>query len=98
MAYEVVMPYHLHMPSYFLETFTEYPDFKSVGVRDNARSFDWPVIIRAVNTVDAMTATIEPVDWPILMKITDRILKEVKNVNRVCYDMSPKPNATIEWE
>ena len=45
-----------------------------------------------------LTATIEPVDWPILMKITDRILKEVKNVNRVCYDMSPKPNATIEWE
>ena len=55
-------------------------------------------IIRAVNTVDAMTATIEPVDWPILMKITDRILKEVKTVNRVCYDMSPKPNATIAWE
>ena len=68
------------------------------AVRDNARSFDWPVIIRAVNTVDAMTATVEPVDWPILMKITDRILKEVKTVNRVCYDMSPKPNATIEWE
>ena len=63
--------------------FTVVPDFKSVGVRDNARSFDWPVIIRAVNTVDAMTATIEPVDWPILMKITDRILKEVKTVNRV---------------
>lgn len=78
--------------------FTVVPDFKSVGVRDNARSFDWPVIIRAVNTVDAMTATVEPVDWPILMKITDRILKEVKTVNRVCYDMSPKPNATIEWE
>ena len=78
--------------------FTVVPDFKSVGVRDNARSFDWPVIIRAVNTVDAMTATIEPIDWPILMKITDRILKEVKNVNRVCYDMSPKPNSTIEWE
>ena len=78
--------------------FTVVPDFKSVGVRDNARSFDWPVIIRAVNTVDAMTATIEPVDWPILMKITDRILKEVKTVNRGCYDMSPKPNATIEWE
>ena len=78
--------------------FTVVPDFKSVGVRDNARSFDWPVIIRAVNTVDAMTATIEPIDWPVLMKITDRILKEVKNVNRVCYDMSPKPNATIEWE
>ena len=78
--------------------FTDVPHFKSVGVRDNARSFDWPVIIRAVNTVDAMTATIEPIDWPILMKITDRILKEVNNVNRVCYDMSPKPNATIEWE
>lgn len=78
--------------------FTVVPDFKSVGVRDNARSFDWPVIIRAVNTVDAMTATIEQIDWPILLKITDRILKEVKNVNRVCYDLSPKPNATIEWE
>ena len=78
--------------------FTIVPDFKSVGVRDNARSFEWPVIIRAINTVDAMTATIEQVDWPILLKITDRILKEVKNVNRVCYDMSPKPSATIEWE
>jgi len=51
-----------------------------------------------VNTVDAMTATIEHIDWAILGKITDRILKEVKNVNRVCYDLSPKPNATIEWE
>ncbi len=78
--------------------FTIVPDFKSVGVRDNARSFEWPVIIRAINTVDAMTATVEQVDWPILLKITDRILKEVKNVNRVCYDMSPKPSATIEWE
>lgn len=78
--------------------FTAVPDFRSVGVRNGARTYAYPVIIRAVNTVDAMTATIEPVDWPILMKITDRILKEVKNVNRVCYDMSPKPNATIEWE
>ena len=78
--------------------FTVVPDFKSVGVRDNARSYDWPVIIRAVNTVDAMTATIEQIDWPILMNITDRILAEVPTVNRVCYDMSPKPNATIEWE
>ncbi|MBQ1201816.1 MAG: glutamine-hydrolyzing GMP synthase, partial [Alistipes sp.] len=78
--------------------FTVVPDFKSVGVRDNARSFEYPVIIRAVNTVDAMTATIERVDWEILCRITDRILAEVKNVNRVCYDMSPKPNATIEWE
>ena len=78
--------------------FTVVPDFKSVGVRDNARSYDWPVIIRAVNTIDAMTASIEHVDWAILDKITVRILNEVKNVNRVCYDMSPKPSATIEWE
>ena len=78
--------------------FTIVPDFKSVGVRDNARCFDYPVIIRAVNTVDAMTAAIEPIDYPILQKITERILKEVKNVNRVCYDLSPKPTATIEWE
>ena len=67
-------------------------------MRDNARCFEYPVIIRAVNTVEAMTATIEEVDWKVLLKITDRVMKEVKNVNRVCYDMSPKPNATIEWE
>ena len=78
--------------------FTIVPDFKSVGVKDNARCFEYPVIIRAVNTVDAMTATIEQVEWPVLLKITDRILKEVENVNRVCYDLSPKPTATIEWE
>lgn len=78
--------------------FTVVPDFKSVGVRDNARSFEYPVILRAVNTVDAMTADVEPIDWPVLQKITDRILKEVKGVNRVCYDLSPKPPATIEWE
>lgn len=78
--------------------FTVVPDFKSVGVKDNARCFEYPVIIRAVNTIDAMSASVEQIDWPILMKITDRILKEVKNVNRVCYDMSPKPCATIEWE
>ena len=78
--------------------FTIVPDFKSVGVKDNARSYDWPVIIRAVNTIDAMTASIEHIDWAILDKITKRILAEVPNVNRVCYDMSPKPNATIEWE
>lgn len=78
--------------------FTVVPDFKSVGVRDNARSFEYPVILRAVNTIDAMSATIEQIEWPVLMKITDRILKEVANVNRVCYDLSPKPTATIEWE
>ena len=78
--------------------FTVVPDFKSVGVRNNERSYDWPVIIRAVNTIDAMTATIEQIEWPILMKITDRILAEAPMVNRVCYDLSPKPSATIEWE
>ena len=78
--------------------FTIVPDFKSVGVRDHARSFEYPVIIRAINTIDAMTASIEWIEYPILMKITDRILKEVKNVNRVCYDLSPKPTGTIEWE
>lgn len=78
--------------------FTVVPDFKSVGVKNNERCFEYPVIIRAVNTIDAMTATIEEIDWPVLQKITDRILTEVKNVNRVCYDLSPKPCATIEWE
>ncbi len=78
--------------------FTAVPDFKSVGVRNHARCFEYPVIIRAVNTVDAMSATVEQVDWQVLLKITDRIMKEVPNVNRVCYDLSPKPTATIEWE
>lgn len=78
--------------------FTVVPDFKSVGVRDNARSFEYPVIIRAINTIDAMTATIERIDWEVLETITNRIIKEVKHVNRVCYDLSPKPTATIEWE
>ena len=78
--------------------FPVVPDFKSVGVRNNARSYDWPVIIRAVNTIDAMTASIEQIEWPVLMKITDRILAEVPMVNRVCNDLSPKPSATIEWE
>ena len=78
--------------------FTVVPDFKSVGVKNNARCFDYMVIIRAINTIDAMSATIERVDWDVLQRITDRILAEVPNVNRVCYDMSPKPPATIEFE
>ena len=78
--------------------FTIVPDFKSVGVRDNARCFDWPVIIRAVNTIDAMTAQVPQLDWAVLQTITARILQEVKGVNRVCFDVSPKPPATIEWE
>lgn len=78
--------------------FTAVPDFKSVGVHDNQRTFDWPVIIRAVNTVDAMTAEIEEVPYAILKNITERITNEVKGVNRVVYDLTPKPRGTIEWE
>ncbi len=78
--------------------FTVVPDFKSVGMKKNARVFEYMVIIRAINTIDAMTATIEKVDWEVLEKITNRILAEVDNVNRVCFDMSPKPPATIEFE
>ena len=78
--------------------FTIVPDYRSVGVRDGQRSFEWPVIIRAVNTRDAMSASIEEIAYPLLHRITDRILKEVKGVNRVLYDLSPKPTGTIEWE
>ena len=78
--------------------FTVVPDFKSVGMKNNARVFEYMVIIRAINTIDAMTASIEKVDWEVLERITGRILAEVENVNRVCYDMSPKPPATIEFE
>ena len=78
--------------------FTVIPDFRSTGVRDGKRLDDWPVIIRAVNTVDAMTATVPELPWPVLHTITDRILAEVPGVCRVLYDMSPKPVATIEWE
>lgn len=78
--------------------FTAVPDFKSVGVRNNTRSFEWPVIIRAVNTADAMTATIEEIPYALLNRITKRIITEVKGVNRVVYDLTPKPVGTIEWE
>ena len=78
--------------------FTVIPNFKSVGVRDGNRTFAYPIILRAVNAVDGMTATIEPIDYEVLNKITDRILNEVPYVNRVLYDLSPKPVATIEWE
>ena len=78
--------------------FTVVPPITSTGVRDGKRVDAWPVVIRAVNTVDAMSATVATPDWPLLLKITDRILAEVPNVNRVLYDMSPKPPATIEWE
>ena len=78
--------------------FTAVPDFKSVGVKDGKRSFEYPVIIRAVNTKDAMTATVAEIPFALLSHITDRILKEVKGVNRVVFDMTPKPCGTIEWE
>ena len=78
--------------------FTVVPDFKSVGMKNHARCFEYIVILRAINTVDAMSATIERVDYDVLQKVVDRILAEVPNVNRVCYDLSPKPPATIEFE
>jgi len=78
--------------------FTIVPDFRSTGVRNGARSYEWPVVIRAVNTRDAMTATVEDVPFALLQHITDRITHEVKGVNRVLFDLTPKPVATIEWE
>ena len=78
--------------------FTIVPDFRSTGIKDNKRTFEWPVVIRAVNSVDATSATIEPIPYELLNKIVNRILAEVKGVNRVLYDLSPKPVATIEWE
>lgn len=78
--------------------FTIVPDFKSTGIKDNKRTYDWPVVIRAVNSVDATAATIEEIPYSVLNHIVDRILNEVKGVNRVLYDLSPKPVATIEWE
>ena len=78
--------------------FTAVPDFKSVGVKDGARTFAYPVILRAVNTVDAMTATVENVPFELLERITERITHEVEGVNRVLYDLTPKPVGTIEFE
>ncbi|MDE6021752.1 MAG: glutamine-hydrolyzing GMP synthase [Ruminococcus sp.] len=78
--------------------FTAVPDFKSVGVKDGARTYAFPVIIRAVNTVDAMSATVEEVDYELLKHITNRITTEVEGVNRVLFDLTPKPSGTIEWE
>ncbi len=78
--------------------FTIVPDMKSVGVRGNARCEEWPAIIRAVNTVDAMTAEIEEIPYEVLHRVTKRIITEVPGINRVCYDLTPKPTGTIEWE
>ncbi len=78
--------------------FTIVPDFKSTGILDGKRTFDWPVVIRAVNSVDATAASIEEIPYALLHKITNRIVHEVKGVNRVLYDLTPKPVGTIEWE
>ena len=78
--------------------FTAVPDFRSVGVKNGARTYAYPVILRAVNTVDAMTATVENVPFELLEHITERITHEVEGVNRVLYDLTPKPCGTIEWE
>lgn len=78
--------------------FVTVPDFRATGVRDGVRAFEWPAIIRAVNTVDAMTAEVPELDWSLLKKITARILAEVPGICRVCYDLTPKPIGTIEWE
>ncbi len=78
--------------------FTIIPDFKSTGAKNDLRSFDWPVIIRAVNTRDAMTATVENIPFELMQHIVDRITHEVPGVNRVLYDFTPKPTGTFEWE
>ena len=78
--------------------FVSVPDFRATGVRDGKRAYEWPAIIRAVNTVDAMTAEVPELDWALLKKITARILTEVPGICRVVYDLTPKPTGTIEWE
>ena len=78
--------------------FTVVPDFKSTGIRDGRRTFEWPVIIRAINTTDAMSATVEELPFALMQKLVGRITSEVKGVNRVLYDFTPKPCATIEYE
>lgn len=78
--------------------FTVVPDFRTTGVKDGKRTFEWPVIIRAVNSVDAMSATVEEIPFSLIQKLVERITTEVEGVNRVLYDFTPKPTGTIEWE
>ena len=78
--------------------FTAIPDYRATGIRNGKRAYEWPVVIRAVNSVDATSATVPELDWALLKKITDRILSEVPGVCRVLYELSPKPISTIEWE
>ena len=78
--------------------FCVVPDYRATGVRDGKRAYEWPCIIRCINTVDVMTAEVPELPWPLLEKMTDRILAEVPGICRVCYDLSPKPIGTVEWE
>lgn len=78
--------------------FTVVPDFRSTGIKDGKRSFEWPCIVRAVNTVDAMTVSVENIPYELMCHITERITSEVSGINRVLYDFTPKPTGTIEWE
>ena len=78
--------------------FVVVPDYRATGVRDGKRAFEWPAIIRCINSVDVMTATVPELDWALLHKMCDRILAEVPGICRVCYELSPKPIATVEWE
>ena len=78
--------------------FAVVPDFRATGVRDGKRAYDWPCIIRCINTVDVMTAKVPEIDWALLKRITDRITAEVPGICRVCYDLTPKPVGTVEWE
>ena len=78
--------------------FVSVPDFRATGVRDGKRAYEWPAIIRAVNTVDALTAEVPELDWALLKRITARVTAEVPGICRVCYDLTPKPVGTVEWE
>jgi GMP synthase (glutamine-hydrolysing) len=78
--------------------FTVVPDFKSTGIKDGKRTFDWPVIIRAINTTDVVEVTVEHLDPAFMDHLVERIIKEVPGVNRVLYDFTPKPPATVEYE
>ena len=78
--------------------FTVVPDFKSTGIKDGKRAFEWPCIVRAINTVDVMQVTVENIPYELMCHITDRITHEVPGINRVLYDFTPKPTATVEYE
>ena len=78
--------------------FAVVPDFRATGVREGKRAYDWPCIIRCINTVDVMTAEVPELDWALLKRITARITAEVPRICRVCYDLTPKPVGTVEWE